>query len=67
MGKKISIEPGILDSAILLRDSAATVREYRNAMCVILLADEGNNYTAAEVGDLLGISRDTVFEIMNHF
>ena len=48
-------------AAVELREAAKTITEYRRAITAILIAHENNNFTAEEIGNILGVSRATVF------
>jgi transposase len=67
MGRPVLIDEGTLADAIVLRDETNNARDLKRALTIILLADKDNSYTASQVGNLLGISRDTVFNNINSF
>jgi DNA-binding CsgD family transcriptional regulator len=61
MARRPEIPENSAETAKALRDSAKTIAEYRRAILLILYAHDRNNYTAEQLGDILGVSRPTVF------
>ena len=48
-------------AAVELREAAKTIAEYRRAVAAIMFAHENNKFSAEEIGDILGVSRATIF------
>lgn len=59
MARTVRISPEEYQQALLLRDDATSVAEYRKALSVILMADHG--FDAGTAAALLGTSRRTVY------
>jgi transposase len=62
MARKLLIPDDVLEIAAEVRDEAKTIQTFRRGVTALLITDPGNNYTARDVGRILGISRKTVFE-----
>lgn len=59
MARQVSISNEEIQRAKQLRDKAATIKDYREALSVILVAEHG--LTADHVANMLGTSRRTIF------
>jgi transposase len=59
MARQVSISNEEIQRAKQLRDQAASIKDYRKALSVILIAEEG--MTADHAADILGTSRRTIF------
>jgi transposase len=59
MARQVSISNEEIQRAKQLRDKASTIKDYREALSVILVAEHG--LTADHVADMLGTSRRTIF------
>jgi len=59
MARMVKIGADELQKAKQLRDNAATMREYRKALSVILIAEHG--FDSDRAAEVLGVSRRTIF------
>ncbi|MDR2338589.1 MAG: helix-turn-helix domain-containing protein [Deltaproteobacteria bacterium] len=63
MARQTIIPPEVVEVAKAVRDQARTLPEYRRAVAALLLSEsKKNNFTAHDIGRILGVSRQTIFE-----
>jgi transposase len=65
MARVFNFSEEVLGFATKLRNDAKTIRDFRAGISVLLLADSENNFSAEKLSNILGISRQTIFDELN--